>query len=333
MIIGKLSFINIYFVRALLVLLIVCNKIKFLHLVAIILSLELSICFAKEVDSPYNLLEHVKTFSKVDTSDKKESKKERKQIKKEGKDKISVLTKEGEIPNLDITIQQNINRTLISFPWKQPVATAVYKSSNYLWVIFDKKSSIKIDMLNDFMDKVVTTHTIVEDYLVPNIGDKASCIMLKLDGKTNADNHFLLSKRDHSIDLSISDYNVKTTNIDIISRPFDVVTPRLEFNIENLKNTSLISFVDPIVGDKIHALATNNVQYNIENAHSFIDLDIMKSIQGIVIREKSDNLQLNKSDVLFWITSKSGLNISSKYGIQKDISFFQKSGFSRLQQF
>ena len=200
-------------------------------------------------------------------------------------------------------------------------------------VIFDKKSSIKIDMLNDFMDKVVTTHPIVEDYLVPNIGDKASCIMLKLDGKTNADNHFLLSKRDHSIDLSISDYNIKTTNIDIISRPFDVVTPRLEFNIENLKNTSLISFVDPIVGDKIHVLATNNVQYNIENAHSFIDLDIMKSIQGIVIREKSDNLQLNKSDVLFWITSKSGLNISSKYGVQKDINFFQKPGFFRLQQF
>ena len=304
--------------------------IKNFYLIAVTLLLIPSICFAKEAKiSPHNLLEHIQGFSKTSTggkvSKKKEETKKRVEIEKQTTDKVSTLKKEKSISNLDITIQQNINKTLVTFPWQEPAGIAVYKSSGYLWVIFDKKSSIKVNILNDFIDNTVIKHPIVQDYIVPDIGDKASCIMLKLSKGKNENNNFLLSKTNNSIDLSITDDDIKVANIDVISRPFDMLNQRIEFNIENLENTSIVSFIDPIVKDKVHVLTTNKLQYNVGNEYIFVDLDIMKSIQGIVIREKSDGLQIHKNNLLFWITSKSGLNISPKYTSSKDINFLQKS--------
>ena len=297
-----------------------------------------SMCLAEEARiSPYNLLENIKVFSKTDTSNKtdnkKKSKRKREHVKKQDKiRKEKPVLKEESIPNLDITIQQNANRTLITFPWKKPVGVTVYESSNYLWVIFDKKSSIKVDILNDFIENAVITHPVVENYIIPNIGDKASCIMLKLNKKTDENKNFLISKRNNFIDLSIGKYKAKVNNIDVMPKPFDI-NQKIEFNIENLKNTSIVSFIDPIVGNKMSMLTINDLQYNIENNYIFTDLDIIKSMQGIVIREKSDNLQMNKNNSSFWITSKSGLNISAKYASSKGTESFQSPQFYRFQQF
>ena len=320
------------------------SKIKIVPLIAIISFLVPSICSAKKAKiTPYDLLEHIQRFSKSSADNKVDKKKETPAKREEPKkvvqnqkekptvNKVSVSKKD--IPNLDVTIHQNINKTLITFPWKEPVGVAVYESSNYLWVIFDKKGSIKINILNDFVDDVTITHPIVGDYIVPDIGEQASCIMLKLSRRNDHGNNFLLSKSGNIIDLSITNDYAKTTNIGITSKPLNIINQRIEFNIENLKNTGIVSFADPIIGDKVDVLTINDMQYNIENDHLFIDFDVIKSMQGIVIREKSDNLQINKDDLALWITSKTGLNISSKNTSLKGISFFQKSRFDRLSQF
>ena len=312
--------------------------IKNFYLIAITLLFIPSICFAKATKiAPHNLLQHIQGFSKTsagnEVSKKKEGAKKIVKIKKQTTNKVLTLKKKESIPNLDITIQQNINKTLVTFPWQEPVGVALYKSSGYLWVIFDKKSSIKINILNDFTDNAVIQHPIVESYIVPDIGSKASCIMLKLSKEKNENSNFLLSKTNNSINLNITNNDIKTTNIDVISKPFGIVNQRIEFNIENLKNTNIVSFIDPIVKDKVHVLTINEIQYNVKNKHIFIDLDVMKSMQGIVIREKSDGLQINKDNLLLWVSSKSGLNISPKYVASKDTNIAQKARFYRLQQF
>ena len=320
------------------------SKIKIVPLIAVISFLIPSICSAKEAKiTPYDLLEHIQRFSKSSADNKVDKQKETPAKREEPKkvvqtqkekptvNKVSVSKKD--IPNLDVTIHQNINKTLITFPWKEPVGVAVYESSNYLWVIFDKKGSIKINILNNFVDDVTITHPIVENYIVPDIGNQASCIMLKLSKRNDNGNNFLLSKSGNNIDLSITNDDAKTTNISITSKLLNIINQRIEFNIENLKNTGIVSFADPIIGDKVDVLTINDMQYNIENDHLFIDFDVIKSMQGIVIREKSDNLQINKDDLALWITSKTGLNISSKNTSLKGISFFQKSRFDRLSQF
>ena len=59
----------------------------------------------------------------------------------------------------------------------------------------------------------------------------------------------------------------------------------------------------------------------------------MKSIQGVIIRKKSDDLSLNFANNILTITARRGLNISPKFYSQVNSNIYQNPSFFRFQKF
>ena len=233
---------------------------------------------------------------------------------------------------LDVIVKQNIEGTQIIFPWNEPVNMASYIRNGYLYVVFDKYIPVKIKILNEYIDKKVIAHDLVDNFYSYKVGSDSLVVAFKLMGKKNG-NLYTAYKDKNSIIIKTFAQKVRSRSIDFVSKPFEEPTPVIEFYIDNLDVGKLISFVDPLSKDKITVLTTNSYQYGIKEYFNFVDLDVLPSIQGVAILEKYNELLFHKNSTLFWISSKNGLNISSKYGSSVMNSIFQTPGFTKLKEF
>jgi hypothetical protein len=238
------------------------------------------------------------------------------------------------IPNkLDIIAEQTIESTNIIFPWAEPVNMASYIKNDHLYVIFDKKIPATVKLLNNYVNNQVIEHALIDNFHIYDINKESTCLVFKLIGKKINRKYISVFKDRNSVGMKISTQRVKQKSIHFLSKPFEIPTATIEFSTQELGESKIISFIDPMNGDKTTVLAVKNYQHSIKNYFSFVDLDITSTIQGIAIAEKSDGLIFNKNNHLFWITSKSGLNISSTYSSSDSSSIYQTSSFSRLPEF
>ncbi len=314
-------------------------KIKTLNfvccLVFVTLLLSSSYCYGDKVDGPYNLLQHLKNIPKPKPKPNKV-----KSIVPKTVNKAKVVEKAKVHKfiqkRLDVIAEQSIESTKITFPWDEAVNMASYIKNDHLYVIFDKKIPVNVKLLNSYVNKSIIEHALIDNFYTYDIGKDITCIVFKLveGNKSNNSNRYFLVYKDHnSVIIKIFPQKIKPKIIDFVSKPFGVPTAKMEFDIENLGEAKIISFIDPMNGEKTTVLAMKNYQYIIKNDFYFVDFDIMSTIQGIAISEKSDGLVFNKNNNLFWIASKLGLNLSSKYNSSIGNSIFQTPGFSRLDEF
>jgi hypothetical protein len=322
---------------------VISDKMRGIFFFSLLLLLTCGFCIqeslSKENYSPYDLLQNLKIKRHKSTGDEKNN---NTVTKKKDTDNIAndlqnnhASHKETIYKNekLNVTVNQNITNTSISIPWKETVSSTVYLRGNFLYVIFNKKAVFNVDIINDFIDKKILDHPIVSNFSVIDLNNDLSCMIFKLEGD-NIDNKFIsVTKHNHAYNINLQNKQFTYESINIESKPFDASSPKVEFDIEKLKNTEIAEFIDPIAGDKIKILLHNGTQYKIKSNYYFIDFDILKSAYGIVIREKSDSLNIYKDNVIISIDSKYGLNISSKYSSSNSISFFQKKGFLKLPRF
>ena len=313
-------------------------KIKTFRVILVILiilfSLEFGVALANNNTGPYNLLQHLKNIPK-------------KKVKAKKVNKISLNSKKAKLNNskskiqthkfipkkLDIVVNQNIENTKITFPWSEPVNMASYIRNDYLYVIFDKYVPVNIKVLNEYINQQVVDHALIDDFYNYKIGANSIAIVFKLVKKKIGHQYCLVYKDMNSLVIKMFPQKVKSKAINFVSKPFEEPTPIIEFDIENLSTGKIISFIDPLSKDKVTVLATGSYQYGIKNEFTFVDLDVLPSIQGVAILEKSSELLFHKNDNLFWITSKNALNISSKYGASLMNSIFQTPGFTKLKEF
>jgi hypothetical protein len=309
------------------------KTINFIYCLALIIFFfGSSYCYGDNTNGPYNLLQQLKNLPKTklnkiqSTVPKAVKKVETKAIEK-------VKTPKPVQNKLDIIAEQNIENTNIIFPWAEPVNMASYIKNEHLYVIFDKKIPTTVKLLNNYINSQVVEHALIDNFYVYDIGKESTCLVFKLIGK-NIDRKYISVFKDHnSVEIKISSQKVQQKIINFLSKPFEIPTATIEFSTQKLGESKIISFIDPINGDKTTILAVKNYQYSIKNYFSYVDLDIMSTVQGIAIAEKSDGLIFNKDNNLFWIISKYGLNISSKYNSSDGNSIYHASGFSRLPEF
>ena len=312
-------------------------KIKTLNfvccLVFVTFLLNSSYCYGDKVDGPYNLLQHLKNIPKPKPNKVKSIvPKTVNKVKAKAVEKVKVHKFVQK--RLDVVAEQSIESTKITFPWDEAVNMASYIKNNHLYVIFDKKIPVNVKLLNNYINQNVVEHALIDNFYTYDIGKDTTCIVFKLIEKNKQNNKYFLVYKDHnSVIIKIFPQKIKPKIINFVSKPFDVSTAKIEFDIENLGEAKIISFIDPMNGDKTTVLAIKNYQYTIKNDFYFVDLDIISTVQGIAISEKSDGLVFNKNNNLFWIISKSGLNLSSKYNSSIGNSIFQTPGFSRLDEF
>ena len=238
---------------------------------------------------------------------------------------------------LKISVEQNLDNTIIYFPWKENVKASIFQRNNNLWVVFDKKKEIKFTIYNSVKEVSSVEHAIVSDIsqITTPLENTATILAIKLENLDNTENYFRVYKNNKEWSIEISNQYLGLKDLEKIaihSHPFEIPSPRIEL-LTNEADLNIISFFDPYVGDKISAVPISNIQKLVPYNHGFVDLNIFKSIQGAAIQHKSDGLKITSDNYFIVINNKDGLNISSKFGAISTLSLFQKPAFVKYKNF
>ena len=263
-------------------------------------------------------IELVKDTKKVNKSKKSLSKKivsNIDNIKKKNKDKEvknNLSAKKSEVNKKAIVVKESKDLQMVrlysdekfislEFPISTKVASAAFEREGYFWLVFNNKENIDISSIKDFfMD-------------VKIIPDKKNLIIRfahNLSGEIKSESKndkwiFKLSRNKSTLLMPI-------TTLMEYSNPGSL---GLAFLVE--KKADLVRVVDPDIKDYITIIPMGKVSSGIAIKRNFIDFNLPKTAQGLVVIEKSDNIKVGSHDNYVEIISS---NYVSDLEIGSDIS-------------
>lgn len=182
---------------------------------------------------------------------------------------------------LDISFQ-NDQTSQLNFKWDKDVAAAVFIRSNYLWIIFNEKSTINIqNIIDTYKNNIVSAEQIDNEQF--------TIIKLKFNQLTNVrafkkDSNWIVElppfgkSRAYNPAKIISQYNT----------PF---SQGIFFPAESMAEPSLL-LLDPEIGDTISVVTLYQGDCGVDIARNFVDFKLFKSAQGFAVSLISDNALL-----------------------------------------
>ncbi len=181
----------------------------------------------------------------------------------------------------------------LSFPWSRDTAAALFEKQGYWWIVFDRKAEIDFSLLKRLGGDVV--HEIVQ---LPN--NSATVIRMIIDAGYNP------TVRKEGL-LWIMDIVGRETgptiNLDV--QPIkDRVNNRLFIASNKVGVIQRIS--DPLFGDSFTVVPVYGLGWGIAKEHSYPNLVLPKTIQGVVIEPISSDIIVK--------TNNSGIEISKVSG-------------------
>jgi hypothetical protein len=204
----------------------------------------------------------------------------------------------------------------LSFSWNEPVNIAAFRRNGHLWVIFDQRQNLNIDELSlaaaplawDFLQLPHSKGTILR--MTPNEGVNVS---IRREG-------FLWI-----VDLYTRDMIHQTTDLNVLVQSNSVHEPFLF--IPTAHSGNILSFIDPEIGDNIIIVPTSEIGKGVTRPYRYPDLEIIPSIQGLVIVPISSDLIFNRGNTGVSITALNrGLNISPNLELLRRRELLSQTG-------
>ncbi|MCK5295789.1 MAG: hypothetical protein KAJ75_02755, partial [Alphaproteobacteria bacterium] len=188
----------------------------------------------------------------------------------------------------------------LSIPWEQSVASAVFKRDNYLWIVFDRLKQVDIKLM-----KKVGGNILADVIQVPH----GSATVLRLVTKAGYNPSLRREGLLWIIDLIHQPFKPKIT-VDVIPQLRTEIGPKLFFPVSEA--SSVISIVDPAVGDNMLIIPFVSLGRGIFPKHEYPDAELPITIQGIAVFAKNPNLKARTSRIGVELLSEdNGLKLSS----------------------
>ncbi|MDJ1257211.1 MAG: hypothetical protein MRQ07_00935 [Candidatus Midichloria sp.] len=208
-------------------------------------------------------------------------------------------------------IEQNLSRTTITFLWDQPVKAAAFINNGKLWIIFDKFSNIQfIDNTQQFLNPKNQDYIKISNMMQRKIDNNNTFIVSDVKLPEEIESTIIAAyKQDNSWIIEVAHRFEKLKSIKVNAK-FNNIYPYLTIRTgERFYGT--IDFVDPFTHQNISIIPLYNSNVATLIKREFIDLNILDTIQGVVIEKISDGVIFNPlGNKSFSITKKSGLNIA-----------------------
>ncbi|MBT4932913.1 MAG: tetratricopeptide repeat protein [Rhodospirillaceae bacterium] len=186
----------------------------------------------------------------------------------------------------------------IRIDWDEPVAAAVFRRAGYLWIVFDKNTTMNIADLKAAGGNIIRSleqvpnenATLLRLATVSNINPT-----MKRDGLA-----WIMEFRQQPI--------APTTVIDVTPQPNSPIGARLFLSITEPGNAIVLT--DPAIGDTLVVVPVIPLGYGIAQTHDYPQARILASSQGLVIQPRADDLRVRPLRQGVEVTNASGLQIS-----------------------
>ncbi|MGB0748406.1 MAG: hypothetical protein ACPGO3_06640 [Magnetospiraceae bacterium] len=197
------------------------------------------------------------------------------------------------------------------FNWDEPVASAVFRRADALWVVFDKSSAPNLVTLAAAGGDAITS---IEQVASPQA---TALRILTTDETINP----VLQRDGLAWILQFGDQNLS---------PQTNLTPRVEARpgaglglfIDVTESTYAIPLRDPEVGDILLVVPVIPLGHGMPTRSRFPEFDLLATAQGIVVKPYADGLQVQPL--------RQGINISSATGLALSDPASAKAASGRL---
>ncbi|MCC7015676.1 MAG: tetratricopeptide repeat protein, partial [Rhodospirillales bacterium] len=185
----------------------------------------------------------------------------------------------------------------LRFDWDSPTGLAVFRRAGSLWVAFDRPSKPDLERLRAQGGNVVRAVS-----QVPHEG----ATFLRLDAVAGINP---VPRRDGlSWLLEVYRQPIEAANrLDVTGQP---QTRRGRVLIPVSEATTVFALTDPEVGDNLMVVPTLPVSYGMTYPYEFAHFTLLPTGQGVVVRPRTDNLQVRAVPQGIEITSPDGLALS-----------------------
>lgn len=206
-------------------------------------------------------------------------------------------------PNENILIivpSMNNEGGILRFTFPERTACAVFQRAGNLWMIFSRSANVNLDLLENQLPNQTGPAERIDN---PN----ATIIRLPFDGEAGA----TVTKDDSKFVWQIALFS--RPQITQRALPISVNTePPLKPNVtvSALQVADPITVQDPLVGDELIITPFYNAGEGIAPGRQFVDFDLLRSVQGLVVRKVADDASVILVRNGVRITTRDGARIS-----------------------
>ena len=185
------------------------------------------------------------------------------------------------------------------FGWPDPVGAAVFRRENFLWVVFDRKKSIKLEPLRE----VGKSHIISIEQM-----PSSEATVLRIETKSGINPK--VSQVGTNWELEFGQWPIAPD----IPIPLKFVAdaggaPQLLFS--GVAADSIVTIKDPEVGDLIKVAPLIDPGRGIENKYFYPEFQVLGSSQGVALVPLSDQINFaNSRSEGILLASEGGLFVS-----------------------
>lgn len=166
------------------------------------------------------------------------------------------------------------------FDWDEPVAAAVFRRVGYIWIIFDKASTVDVQSLLQAGGNLIQS---IDQAPSP----KATVLRMRVSRRINP----TLSRDGLSWIIELSKQETA------VSKPIEVnvqldspVGPRIFLPV--LEPGKPVGITDPAVGDNLVVVPVIPLGHGLQKTFTYSQLRVLPSLQGIVIKPLVDDLRV-----------------------------------------
>jgi hypothetical protein len=198
---------------------------------------------------------------------------------------VKVIAKPVEAPKtnekLSVEIANLQDGFRLIFPWKSPVAMAMFKAEDDYWVIFDRYANTDFSNLNG-----------PYKFLVPKSEQQThrEATLIRFSFREGYSPKVTKVNDDWHVDFQLDTTPVLENPIDVQTQKASLSGPRLF--ITTVGNGNTIEFKDPATGAKWAAVPLNTSGWGMASVREFEHVTLPQTVQGAAIKRIIDNVEI-----------------------------------------
>lgn len=188
----------------------------------------------------------------------------------------------------------------VNFPWRQRTAAAVFSRGNALWIVFNAKADINLQLFKSILPGSVTDVQMLDN-------PTHTILVLHTDGSVYAK----VTRPTVAMDwvVSLSQYRQIPKVLTAINPRPDLPEPAIQ--ISTLEYSPPITVTDPLVGDELMITPLFTVGEGVYPQRDYPELTLLETAQGIAMVRKADLARIKPQRIGLKVEAQGGISLSA----------------------